>query len=96
MATIARCRDTCPKHTWAIDNTFNCRVPSKVYTVQLDTDQHIITWRDALSNTDVARIDTRTVTSIVMFSAFTVHRFIAAKATRLERNGSTSTSMTKW
>src|ERR1700730_820040 len=60
------------KHTWAIDNTFNCRVPSKVYTVQLDTDQHIITWRDALGNTDVEDINGLSITSIVMFSTMTV------------------------
>jgi hypothetical protein len=26
-------------HTWAIENTFNCRVPSKVYRIQLDEDR---------------------------------------------------------
>ena len=60
------------KHTWAIDNTFNCRVPSKVYSIQLDEDHDTVIWRDALGSTDVEQIDTRAVTSIVMFSTVTV------------------------
>lgn len=60
------------KHTWAIDNTFNCRVPSKVYSIQLDEDHDTVIWRDALGSTDIEQINTRAITSMVMFSTSTV------------------------
>ena len=63
------------RHTWAIDNTFNCRVPSKVYTVQLDADRDVVVWRDANGSTDTEEINGREVTSIVMFSTMTVQSY---------------------
>ena len=60
------------KHTWAIDNTFNCRVPSKVYSIQLDADNDAVIWRDANGSTDIEQINTRAITSMVMFSTSTV------------------------
>lgn len=59
-------------HTWAIDNTFNCSRPSKVYRIQLHAHDDTVIWRDALGSTDVEKIDTSAVTSSVMFSTYTI------------------------
>jgi hypothetical protein len=72
------------KHTWAIDNTFNCRTPNKVYRIQLDADHDTVIWRDALGSTDVEQINISAVTSMVMFSTSTVQSIHRGEGEKFE------------
>lgn len=62
------------KHNWAIDNSFNCRVPGKTYGVTLikNDDGYFVVFRDALGNLDKEQINTEAPASSVMFSTVTV------------------------
>jgi hypothetical protein len=62
------------KHKWALDNSFNCRLPGKTFNVTFvkNEDGIFVVFRDALGNVDKEQVNTDAATSSVMFSTVTV------------------------
>jgi hypothetical protein len=60
---------------WAIDNTFNCSVPSKAYQVTVSYSKRV-EWKDALGNMDVERVvgDPYQNQSFATITQYSMHR----------------------